>query len=65
VSESTPQPEKGSTAGRNHKAVLVDLRRGGRRDARELPSQAELRDAVQAARQQQRAAGITIGSSRP
>lgn len=56
-------PEERSSAGRNHKVVAVDLRRG-RASARELPGQADLRDAMQVVREQQRAASIKTLSSR-
>jgi hypothetical protein len=43
--------------------VAVDLRRG-RASARELPRQADLRDAMTIVREQQRDAGIQLRSSR-
>jgi hypothetical protein len=63
VSAPDRHPEERSSARHNRKVVAVDLRRG-RASARELPSQADLRDAMQVAREQQRDAGIALLSSR-
>jgi hypothetical protein len=54
-------PQERSSVGRNRVTVAVDLRRG---HARELPHQSDLRDAVQAARVQQREAGVTVLAGR-
>jgi hypothetical protein len=61
VPENSPHPKESSSARGNQHMITVDLRRGR---SRELSDQASLRDAVLAARQGQKKAGVRILTER-
>ena len=59
--ENRPHPHESSSARGNQYSVAVDLRNG---QARRLPDQSSLRDAVIASRKGKQKAGVTVLSGR-